>query len=322
MLTEERTAYRPLQYPWAYEAFDRQQKMHWIASEIQFADDVTDWESHLTPGEKYLLTQLFRFFVTADVDVGRAYLEKYAPMFKAPEIRMMLSAFAAMEGIHIDAYDTLLQTVGMPDIEYSVFQSYQEMSDKHDYLWAEPEGLTDKQKIAFDLAKFSAFGEGLQLFSSFVVLLSFQERNLMKGMGKVVTFSVKDEDLHCLSMIRLFKQYREENPEIWNDDLKRAIYQCGRDMVQLELNFLKLCFGEFKIEGITYEEVERFVKWLCDRRLMQLGLKSEYNFDKENPILWLDDVLQLQKFVNFFEAQSSEYAKVGVQGSAADLSFD
>ncbi|NQZ74711.1 MAG: ribonucleotide-diphosphate reductase subunit beta [Ekhidna sp.] len=321
MLTNERTVFRPIQYPWAYEAFEKQSKIHWIKDEVDLSRDVGDWRNGLSASEKNLLTQLFRFFVTADVDVGRAYLEKYCVYFKPPEVRMMMSTFAAMEAIHIDSYDALLQTVNMPDVEYQAFQAYSEMADKHEYLWENPIGLTEKQKIAFDVAKFSAFAEGLQLFSSFVILLSFQNRGLMKGMGQIVTFSVRDEDLHCSSMIKLFKTFRDENPEIWDDNLKRAIYECARQMVQLEENFVDLCFAMGDIEGITKDEVMRFVRWLCDKRLVQLGLKPNYDETTVNPIPWLDDVLQLPDFVNFFEQNGTEYTKVGTTGSASDLTF-
>lgn len=321
MLTEERTVFRPIEYPWAYEAFERQSKLHWIKDEVSMASDVSDWNRGISAEEKNLLTQLFRFFVTADVDVGRAYLEKYCQYFKAPEVRMMMSTFAAMEAIHIDSYDALLQTVNMPDVEYSVFQNYSEMADKHEYLWENPEGLTEKQRIAFDVAKFSAFAEGLQLFSSFVILLSFQNRGLMKGMGQIVTFSIRDEDIHCTSMIKLFKTYRSENPEIWNDDLKRAIYECARQMVKLEEKFVDLCFGMGDIEGITKDEVMAFVRWLCDKRLVQLGLKPQYGETTINPIPWLDEVLQLPEFVNFFEQQGTEYVKVGTTGDVNSLTF-
>ena len=148
-LLEPRTAFRPLQYPWAYEFYQQQTYQFWIKEKISFDQDVTDWEFRLTAKEKHLLMHLFRFFVTADVDVGAAYLEKYAPMFKAPEVRMMLSQFAAYEAIHIDSYDTILQTVGIPDVEYSAFAEYQAMAEKHEYLWSSPEGLTEKQQLAF-----------------------------------------------------------------------------------------------------------------------------------------------------------------------------
>ena len=124
-------------------------------------------------------------------------------VFKPTEVLMMMSAFASMETVHIAAYSHLLDTIGMPESEYSAFLKYKEMKDKYDYM----QGFNVKSNhdIAKTIAVFSAFTEGLQLFASFAILLNFPRQNKMKGMGQIVTWSVRDETLHCNSMIRLFK---------------------------------------------------------------------------------------------------------------------
>ena len=215
--------YKPFRYPWCYDAWLTQQRIHWLPEEVPLGDDVRDWQKNLNQAEKNLLTQIFRFFTQADVEVSNCYIRHYMNVFKPTEVLMMMSAFASMETVHIAAYSHLLDTIGMPEAEYSAFLKYKEMKDKYDYM--QNFDVKSNHDIAKTIAVFSAFTEGLQLFASFAILLNFPRQNKMKGMGQIVTWSVRDETLHCNSMIRLFREFVNENPEIWNAKLKKEIYE-------------------------------------------------------------------------------------------------
>jgi len=312
-------AYKPFQFPWAFEAYDMLQKTHWLPSEVPLQEDVHDWNSKLTPSEKNLLTQLFRFFTKGDEDITHGYLDVYIPMFKPTEIRMMLSAIATQEANHIHSYSQLIYTVGMPESDYSAFAEYAEMAEKHEYMFADrTEGtdgrrFTPRERLALDLAVFSAFGEGMQLFSSFAVLLSFKRRNLMKGMSTIVEWSLRDETLHVECMLKLFHTMIKENPKLWNEDVKAAIRQIAKDMVRLEDRFIDLMFAMGEVAGITAEETKTYIRYTADRRMIQLGLKPIYR-QKENPLDWIDEMMAAHTHTNFFEGRSTEYAKGGVTG--------
>lgn len=163
-LTTTRDFYKPFTYPWAYDAFMASEQMHWLWTEVPMIDDVRDWRNHLNDGERDFLTKVFRFFTQGDIDVSSAYVNTYLPFFPCPEIRMMLSSFAAREAVHIAAYSHLIETVGMPETIYNEFLQYQAMADKHDLF----HGLADnkEESIAVKMAAFSAFTEGVQLFSA------------------------------------------------------------------------------------------------------------------------------------------------------------
>ena len=113
--------YKPFHYEWAYQAWSLQQKLHWLPDEVPLAEDIKDWQKKLTPSEKNLLTQIFRFFTQSDIEVNNCYMRHYARIFKPTEVCMMLAAFSNMETIHIAAYAHLLDTINMPEIEYSAF---------------------------------------------------------------------------------------------------------------------------------------------------------------------------------------------------------
>lgn len=322
-LLDKRNVYKPFNYPWAYEAFKQQNKMHWLPEEVPLREDVRDWNKNISRREKNLLTQIFRFFTQADVDVASGYLHKYIPIFgHQPELAMMMSTFAGMEAIHVDAYSTLLDTVGMPETEYEAFGKYTEMVDKHEYL----ETITvpkfkdsskfkkkDLENIALSLAVYSAFTEGLQLFSSFIILLNFPRHGKMKGMGQIVTWSIRDESLHTNTMINLFTTFIKENPSIWKDSFKKKIYDACRAIVELEDSFIDLAFEQGGIRGLNAQQVKDYIRYIADRRLLQLGLKPNYKM-KENPLEWVDEMLNSVEHANFFEARATEYNKGSVKG--------
>ncbi len=314
-LVEERLAYKPFRYPWAYQAWLTQQRIHWLPEEVPLAEDVKDWHQRLSDSERNLLTQIFRFFTQSDIEVNNCYMKYYAQIFKPTEVQMMLAAFSNMETIHIAAYSHLLDTIGMPEEEYSAFLRYKEMKDKYDYM--QRFNADNPRAIATTLAVFGAFTEGLQLFASFAMLLNFPRFNKMKGMGQIISWSVRDESLHCDSIIKLFRTWISEHPEIWTQEFRDDIYEICRTIVTHEEAFITLAFALGPVEGMTADDVKNYIRYIADRRLMQLGLNPIYHVG-ENPLPWLDIMLNAVEHTNFFENRSTEYSKAATRGSWED----
>jgi len=317
-LLDTRDYYKPFEHPWMFDYYSQQNQMHWFPEDVPLHNDVKDWQE-LDESEKNLLTQIFRLFTQSDVDVGSGYVDRYMKIFKKPEARMMMGAFHNMESIHQHAYSLLLDTVGMPEVEYKAFAEYEAMADKHEYIDAVRVTKGDRQSIAKALAIYSAFTEGLQLFSSFIVLLNFPRFGKMKGMGQIITYSIRDESMHVEAMTKLFREFIQENIELWTDDFKAEIYQACREMVDLEDRFLDLVFEQGDIRGLTKKEMQKYIRYIADRRLLQLGLKPNYNV-KDNPLDWLDDVLGVEH-QNFFEGRATTYMKAGLRGNVEKVRF-
>ena len=317
-LLDAEPIYKPFHYPWAYDAWLTQQRIHWLPEEVPLADDVKDWRHKLSDGERNLLTQIFRFFTQADVEVNNCYMRHYGGVFKPTEVQMMLSAFSNIETVHISAYSHLLDTLGMPELEYRAFLKYKEMKDKYDYMqqW----GVSTREDIAKTLAVFGAFTEGLQLFASFAMLLNFPRFNKMKGMGQIITWSVRDETLHTNSIIRLFRTFRQENEDIWTEAVQRDLYVACSTIVDHEDAFIDLAFSLGGVEGLTAGEVKRYIRYIADRRLMQLGLQPIFHVEK-NPLTWLDEILNGVEHTNFFENRATEYSRAATRGTW-DEAFD
>ncbi|MEP4379544.1 MAG: ribonucleotide-diphosphate reductase subunit beta [Alphaproteobacteria bacterium] len=311
-LLEERVQYKPFSYPWAYDAWLMQQRVHWLPEEVPLADDVKDWHRTLNNSERNLLTHIFRFFTQADVEVNNCYMKHYSQVFKPTEVQMMLAAFSNIETVHISAYSHLLDTIGMPETEYSAFLKYQQMKDKYDYM--QEFGISTNRDIAKTLAMFGAFTEGLQLFASFAILMNFPRFNKMKGMGQIVTWSVRDESLHTASIIKLFRTFINENPEIWDEEFQRELYVACETVLNHEDAFIDLAFEMGGIEGLEGREVKQYIRYIADRRLSQLGLQPVYRIEK-NPLPWMEEMLNGVEHANFFENRATEYSKAATEGS-------
>lgn len=308
--------YKPFRYPWAYDAWLTQQRVHWLPEEVPLADDVKDWHRNLNDAERHLVTQIFRFFTQSDVEVNNCYMKHYSRVFKPTEVLMMLSAFSNIETIHIAAYSHLLDTLGMPETEYSMFLQYKEMKDKFDYM--QSFNVESKHEIAKTLAAFGAFTEGLQLFASFAILLNFPRFNKLKGMGQIVTWSVRDETLHCQSITKLFRAFLTENPEIDTPELQSDIATIYREILTHEDAFIDLAFEAGPVEGLEPELVKRYIRFIGNRRMTALGYDEPHPEIRQNPLPWIDDMLNAVEHTNFFENRATEYSRASTTGTWED----
>ena len=317
-LMTERAYFKPFNYPWAYDAWLKHEQSHWLHTEVPMSEDVNDWKKRLNDGEKHFLTNIFRFFTQGDIDVAGGYVKNYLPYFPQPEVRMMLMGFAAREALHVAAYSHLIETLGMPETTYQEFLEYDSMRAKHDYFTDLSNANGTPESVATNIAAFSAFTEGMQLFSSFIMLLNFPRHGKMKGMGQIVTWSIVDETQHAESMIKLFRTYVEENRDIWNDELKGKIYTIAEKMVELEDKFIELSFSMGEMQDLTEDDVKKYIRYICDRRLISLGLKGIFKI-KKNPLPWVEEMINAPTHTNFFENRATDYAKGALSGKWDDV---
>ena len=309
-LFKQSRTYKPFMYPWAVELAKKHEEIHWVEDEAELSEDVQDWRTKLNADEKEFITQVLRLFTQSDVQVGENYHEFLIPKFKNNEVRNMLSSFAARETVHQRAYALLNDTLGLPDEEYHKFLEYKAMADKIDFM---SEGkIVTQTDLALTLAQ-SVFNEGMSLFSSFVMLLNFQRFGKMKGMGTIVEWSIRDETIHVQGNAKLFRTLCDEHPRIVNDELKSKIYEMAKRAVELEDKFVDLAFNGSDVQGLTRDEVKLYIRHIADRRLLQLGLKPKFKV-KDNPLPWLDWVLNGASHDNFFEKRVTEYSVTGMEG--------
>ena len=272
---------------------------------------MNQWKGQgLSSEEKNHITQILRLFTQTDVQVGGNYCDLFIPVFKNNEIRNMLLSFANREGTHQRAYALLNDTLGLAEREYWAFLEYEEMANKIEFM--QSSSVSSKKGIGLSLAQ-SVCNEGMSLFSAFVMLLNYQRFGKMKGMCTIVEWSVRDETVHVEYMSRLFRTFCDEHPRVVNNDFKKSIYEMYKTAVDLEDNFIDLAYSLGPTEGLSAVDMKQYIRYIADRRLLQLGLKPNYGV-KENPIPWLDWVLNGDTMSNFFEKKITDYSASGMEG--------
>lgn len=307
-ITTKRLVYRPFEYDKAYDYWEKQQNAHWLPFEVAMSKDVQDWKHNLTEPERLVVGQILKSFTQMEISVNDYWSGKISKWFPKPEIAMMSSTFAAMESIHTVGYAYLNDSLGLDN--YSAFM-------KDETAVAKLERLQDvkgsnRREIAKSLAIFSGFTEGVNLFSSFAVLMNFSRFNLLEGVETIVSWSVKDESLHSEAGCWLFRTLIEENPDIWDDSLKKDIYEAARLTVKLEDDFIDNAFSLGDIRGLDPKDLKNFIRMRANAKLHDLGLKSNWkNIDPESleRMGWFDDLSGSVAWKDFFSGRVVDYSK-------------
>lgn len=313
-LLKPRATYSPFEYPEAYRFWELQQQSHWLHSEVAMAGDINDWKQTLSESEKNVIGHILKGFTQSEVFIQEYWSSMISGWFKKPEIQMMAATFSAFESIHAVSYAYLNDSLGLND--FAAFLHEPTAKAKIDRLM-ETKGKS-KAEIARSLAIFSAFNEGVNLFSSFAVLLNFSRFNKMKGLGQIIAFSIKDESLHSEAGCWLFRTLISEYPEIWTDDLKKEIYDAARLTIELEDKFIDKAFELGPIEGLTAHDLKAFIRNRCNTKLQDLGLKNNWkNIDKEalSRLSWFDILSAGVSHSDFFASRVSDYSKGNVDFS-------
>lgn len=307
-LTSGRTTYKPFRYQQAYDYWLKQQNAHWLHTEIPMSSDVQDWKLTLSDEAKALVGGVLKGFIQTELVVNDYWSSKVAKWFPHPEIAMMASCFGSMETIHTVAYAQLNDTLGLSD--YDAFMDEPAAKAKLDRL-VEVKGESIRD-IARSLAIFSAFTEGVSLFSSFAALLNFSRFNMLKGVGQIISFSIRDESLHSEAGCWLFRQLIEENPEIWDDELKRDLYEAARVTVAMEDAFIDSFFDVGEVYELQRQDLKNFIRQRANVKLGDLGLKMNWkNIDKDSleRMAWFDFLSAGQSLTDFFATRVTDYSK-------------
>ena len=308
MITDTRNYYKPFEYQTAFDYYKDQHRAHWLADEVPLASDLNDWKLKLTEPEKSLIGNILKSFAQTEVHVNDYWSTKVSIWFPKPEIQAMARVFADFESIHAEAYARLNEELGLDD--FRAFLEDETAKAKIDRLIETP-GTTLHEK-AVSLAIFSAFTEGVNLFSSFAVLMSFQLRNLMKGTGQIVEWSVRDESLHSKAGCWLFRTLLEEQPELNTDELREKIAEACNLSVQLEFDFIDKAFEMGSVEGLNKNQLKNFIKARANEKMIELGYKSIYNDIDPNLLKqmeWFGHLTSGKTQQDFFAGRVTNYSK-------------
>jgi len=327
-LFTERIPYKPFEYPEYYtEGWLKQAQAFWLHTEIAMQSDVKDWKENLSKSEKNLVGNILLGFAQTECAVSDYWTTMVTDWFPKHEIRQMAMMFGSQETIHATAYSYLNETLGLEDFE--AFLHEPTIADKFDHLVSVDTKWNHQQlssmpiarkEVARSLAIFSAFAEGVSLYSSFAVLYSFQMRNLLKGIGQQMKWSVRDESLHSKMGCQLFRHMCSEYPEL-KDEVKEDVERAAELMVKMELNFIDKMFEMGDLENLKSIDLKNFILRRANEKLKELGYESIFEYDEESAeqLDWFYHLTGGETWTDFFAIRPTDYAKAGEGDDWDDL---
>ena len=309
-LFDERIAYKPFEYPEYYtEGWLKQAQAFWLHTEISMQSDIKNWNEELDEKEKNLVGNILLGFAQTECAVSDYWTQKVVGWFPKHEIQQMAMMFGSQETIHAVAYSYLNETLKLED--YEAFLHEPATADRFDNLVAYDGD--NRVGIGKSLAVFSAFAEGVSLYSAFAVLYSFQLRNLLKGIGQQMKWSVRDESLHSKMGCQLFRHMCEEDKTLLTE-CREDIIKAAETMVELEEKYIDKMFEMGDIEGIKAVDLKQFIKKRTNEKLVELGyvdLGSYFAYDTKAAanLDWFYHLTGGVTHTDFFATRPTDYSK-------------
>jgi ribonucleoside-diphosphate reductase beta chain len=312
-IIKPRLVYKPFEYQEAADYWLKQQQAHWLHTEVPMMSDLNDWNSNLNVTEKNIIGSILKGFAQTETVVNDYWSGLVTKWFRKPEIIMMATTFGAFETIHAEAYSLLNETLGLENFDEfleddATMAKIQNLMDVRDSFGEE----INWHEVAKSLAIFSAFTEGVNLFSSFAILLSFKMRNKLKGVGQIVEWSIRDESMHSEAGCWLFRTLIKENPKLKTQELEAAINEAALLSLKLELDFINKVYELGDLEGCSKYDLEHFIKNRVNTKLGDLGYKpiiSNIDITAVERMKWFDHLSAGKQHTDFFANRVTNYSK-------------
>jgi len=326
-LFDERIEYKPFEYPVYYtEGWLKQAQAFWLHTEIAMQGDVKDWKENLKPHEKNIVGNILLGFAQTECAVSDYWTGMVTKWFPKHEIKQMAMIFGSQETIHATAYSYLNESLGLED--FRAFLHEPTIAEKFDFLLSTESDYNHndlagstraRRDVAKSIAIFSAFAEGVSLYSSFAVLYSFQMRNLLKGIGQQMKWSVRDESLHSKMGCQLFRHMCEEYPDL-KAGVRADVEYAAKLMVEMEHRFIDKMFEEGDLENLKAKDLKNFISRRANEKLVELGYEPIFKYDIEsaNELEWFYHLTGGTTHTDFFAIRPTDYAKAGEDENWSD----
>jgi len=313
-----RKAYKPFEYPEYYlEGWLPQAQAFWLHTEIPMSGDIKDWNEKLKPKEKNLVGNILLGFAQTECAVSDYWTQNVVRWFPKHEIQQMAMMFGSQETIHAVAYSYLNETLGLED--YEAFLHEPTTAARFDNLISY-KGKSDPIEIGRSIAIFSAFAEGVSLYSAFAVLYSFQLRNMLKGVGQQMKWSVRDESLHSKMGCKLFRQMCHEIKGL-KEDVEEKIQTAAKICIELEEKYIDKMFEMGDLENLTAFDLKQFIRKRGNEKLKELGYKGIFRYDKKaaKNLDWFYHLTGGLTHTDFFAIRPTDYSKANEGDDYEDI---
>ena len=311
----------PMKHKWAWEYYNAANANHWLPTEISMQLDIEQWKSKtvLTDDERHAFETVLGFFTTADSIAANNIVIATYRQITSPEIRMYLLRQAYEEAIHTQAYQYMVESLGLDGTEiYNMYREVDAIYNKEEFILSFNEGIFDPnfktgtfendQKFLENICVFSLILEGIFFYSSFAVIFGFQRQNKLVGSAEQIQYIMRDESQHMNFGIDMINTIKKEQPELWTPAFAERITNLVKKAVTLEYQFAVDVFPK-GIFGLNADGFKQYIEHIADRRLARVGIDQVYG--SANPFPWMSEAVDLNKEKNFFETRVTEYKTGG-----------
>ncbi len=316
---------RPMKYPDLYDMYRDSIKNTWTVEEVDFSTDLMDLREKMTPAERHLIQRLVAFFATGDSIVANNLVLNLYQHVNSPEGRLYLSRQLFEEAVHVQFYLTLLDSY-IPDPEerkqaFAAINNIPSIRKKAEFSFRWTDSIQDlrvlkhqedRRSFLKNMICFAAFNEGLFFFAAFAYVYYLRSKGLLHGLATGTNWVFRDESMHMQFAFRIIDIIKEEEPDLFNEELKQEIYEMAEEAIECETLFANDVLSQ-GISGLSVKDMRQYLEFVADRRFERLGMATKYNV--KNPFSFLD-LQDVQEVTNFFERRVSSY-QVSVDGNVA-----
>ncbi len=321
-LFEEQVSRKPDLYPWTQDFIGAMHSGFWTDKEFNFQSDLQDFRVNMTTEEQEMIVRSLSAIGQVEVSVKK-FWAKLGDNLPHPSINDLGYVMANVEVIHGDAYERLLEVLGIEDafdkiLELDIIKSRVNYLRKHLHKFH----ADNKKQFIYSLILFTLFVENIALFSQFYTIMWFgRYKNMLKDTNKQVEYTSREEDIHAKVGIKLIKTLQKEYPELFDDELKKKIIYESEQAVKYEFEIIEWIINGFDHPKLNSPLLKEFVKDRMNDSLKEIGYDKIFEVDKEilKEADWFNECLLGNNMTDFFHGRPTEYSKKNQSFDEGDL---
>jgi len=312
MIFEEQVARKPDHYPWTQDFIEAMHNGFWTHREFNFSSDVQDFMVSLTDQEQQIIIRALSTIGQLEISVKK-FWAKIGETLPHPSINDLGYTMAHVEVIHGDAYERLLEVLGIDDnfekiLELPIIKGRVNYLRKHLKKFS----TNNRKQFIYSLILFTLFVENIALFSQFYTISFFGRfKNMLKDTNKQVEYTSREENLHAMAGIKIINAIKDEHPELFDDELKEQIIYESKEAVKYECEIIDWIVNGYKNENLNSVLLKEFIKNRLNDSLNQIGYESVFDIDHNilSQTQWFDEQVLGNNMTDFFHSRPVEYAK-------------
>ena len=318
MIFDEQISRKPDNYPWTQDFIEAMHNGFWTHREFSFSSDTQDFRVNLTEQQKQIIIRALSTIGQLEISVKK-FWAKLGDNLPHPSLNDLGYTMAHVEVIHGDAYERLLEVLGIDDnfekiLELDIIKGRVNYLRKHLHKFHND----NKKQFIYSLILFTLFVENIALFSQFYTISYFGRfLNLLKDTNKQVEYTSREENLHAMIGIKIINTIKEEYPELFDAELEQKIIYESKEAVKYECEIIDWIVNGYGDDNLNSSLLKEFIKNRLNESLSQIGYDPVFDIDQKllSKTLWFDEQILGNNMTDFFHSRPVEYSKKA-------LSFD